>query len=462
MPVNSFENYPMSWKPALLDRTPPIYTKLAHELAEDIRRGFLKPGVQLPPQRELADFLDLHLSTITRTYKLCEERGLLCAKTGKGTFVASDVKTSDILLYSKENTELIEMGTVHPPYNDNEEIIEFIKKILVQPDMNHFLEYRSPGGTEMQRKTVSEKLKKINVTISPDNIVLATGSQNALCGALLGLFQGGDKIGTNSHSFSGLKSIAKMIGIQLVSLPENEGVLQCEALEKFCKTEKLKGLYFIPEYHNPTTHSLTNEERICITDTAKKLDLIILEDAINRMFRETSQLPLFAYAPEQTIHIFSVSKFLCAGLRMAYVSTPSRYKAALDTALYNMNLMVSPLNAEITNRIFNSPLFDKIIEGKRYELRERNKLVNCFLQEFQVYGEDTCSFRWLKLPEQWNSGLEFELFAKGIGVQVFCAEKFSVGNVISPKAVRICVSAPHTKECLEMGLEKLAKGLKRR
>lgn len=56
MPVNSFENYSMSWKPnkELLKR--PFYSSIAALLEHDIVNGFLAPGTKLPPQRELADF----------------------------------------------------------------------------------------------------------------------------------------------------------------------------------------------------------------------------------------------------------------------------------------------------------------------------------------------------------------------------------------------------------------------
>ena len=130
MPVNSFENYPMSWKPVISDRKGAIYTQLAEQLVKDIRNGLLKPGDKLPPQRELADYLDLHLSTVTRAYKLCEERGLICAKVGQGTFVSSDVNTSDTLLYANEELNFVQLGTVLPPYNGNQKVIEFIKSLL--------------------------------------------------------------------------------------------------------------------------------------------------------------------------------------------------------------------------------------------------------------------------------------------------------------------------------------------
>ena len=83
MPVNSFENYPMSWKPDLKNTTGPKYLALVKLLEEDIERGALKPGTKLPPQRELADFLDVNLSTISRAFKLCEQKGLLSASVGR-------------------------------------------------------------------------------------------------------------------------------------------------------------------------------------------------------------------------------------------------------------------------------------------------------------------------------------------------------------------------------------------
>lgn len=189
MPINSFENYPMSWKPVITDRKGAIYTQLAEQLAGDIRNGLLKPGDKLPPQRELADYLDVHLSTVTRAYKLCEEQGLICAKVGQGTFISSDVNTSDTLLYSNEEVNVIQLGTVLPPYNGNVKVIEFIKELLSQPDIQHFLEYRSPTGTYVQRKNFSTWAHTVNISAAPENILFAAGGQNAICATILGLFR---------------------------------------------------------------------------------------------------------------------------------------------------------------------------------------------------------------------------------------------------------------------------------
>ena len=92
MPVNSFENYPMSWKPDLSNTKPPIYLALVRQLEDDIKAGALKPGTKLPPQRELADYLDINLSTVSRAFKICEQKGLLSASVGNGTYIATVYK----------------------------------------------------------------------------------------------------------------------------------------------------------------------------------------------------------------------------------------------------------------------------------------------------------------------------------------------------------------------------------
>ena len=88
MPINSFDHYPLSWKPDLSRLSRPYYLSLARDLEEKILTGELPEGTRLPPQRELADYLDLNYSTITRVYNACRRKGLVYGVTGRGTFVA--------------------------------------------------------------------------------------------------------------------------------------------------------------------------------------------------------------------------------------------------------------------------------------------------------------------------------------------------------------------------------------
>ena len=124
MPVNSFDNYPMTWKPNLTNKKGPLYKELADLLEEDIKNGVLKPGDKLPPQRELADYLDVNLSTISRTFKLCEQKGLISGTIGKGTYISSDANVNSTLLNPAKTKNLIEMGAAHPTYAQNKYVIK--------------------------------------------------------------------------------------------------------------------------------------------------------------------------------------------------------------------------------------------------------------------------------------------------------------------------------------------------
>lgn len=134
MPFNSFENYPMSWKPSIDKSSRSLYKTLADKLEQDIVGGNLLPGIKLPPQRELADFLDINVSTVTKAFKECEQKGLLCAKIGSGTYVAFDALSNVRLLTDETPKHIIEMGATVPDYKANELLMQQLLGIVKEPD----------------------------------------------------------------------------------------------------------------------------------------------------------------------------------------------------------------------------------------------------------------------------------------------------------------------------------------
>ena len=79
MPVNSFDHYPLSWKPDKTKLTVPYYKSLSLDLEEKIRSGELKAGTKLPPQREIADYLDLTIRQLHGSMTFAARRGLSTA-----------------------------------------------------------------------------------------------------------------------------------------------------------------------------------------------------------------------------------------------------------------------------------------------------------------------------------------------------------------------------------------------
>ena len=113
MPVNSFDSYPLTWKPDKAKLTQPYYKALAENLEETIKSRRLAPGAKLPPQREIADYLDLNYTTITRAYSLCEKKGLIYGVVGRGTFVAPHWTEEAPASGTDSAAPFIEMGTIN-------------------------------------------------------------------------------------------------------------------------------------------------------------------------------------------------------------------------------------------------------------------------------------------------------------------------------------------------------------
>ena len=451
MPVNSFEDYPMSWKPSIDKTKKPIYQVLADQLKQDILNGVLLPGTKLPPQRELADYLDLNLSTISKAFKVCTLNGLLSAAVGSGTFVSYDALSNAYLLEDSKPKHLIEMGATLPDNDSYEPLLLQLKSMLQEQDYEKWFGYGRAGESLWQKDAAIKLIRRGGFETTVDHILFANGGQNAMAATLASLCRPGDRIGVDHHTYPGLKTVAAMLSLQIVPIKSDHDSMSPAAFEYACKHENIKGIYLIPDYHNPTTSCMPVMNRKAIGEIAKKYHQFIIEDATYHLHNEKPLPAIASFAPDHVIHIASLSKSIAPGLRLAYVAVPIRFKELISRALYNLNISVSPLLAELSARLIVSDQFEVLIQGHREQAISRNQVVNQYLADYPCLGPETGIFRWLLLPNK-ITGAEFETLAAEQGVQVYAAERFVVGNSCPERAVRVAVCAPKTIEELEKGL----------
>ncbi|SFC37065.1 PLP-dependent aminotransferase family protein [Bacillus sp. UNCCL81] len=462
MSINSFENYPMSWKPSIDKNKKPIYQAIAGQLEKDILNGVLLPGTKLPPQRELADYLDLNLSTISKAFKVCELKGLLSATVGSGTFVSYDALSNAYLLEDTKPKHLIEMGATLPDIASYEPLLLQLKNMLQESDYEKWFGYGRAGESLWQKDAAIKLILRGGFETTVDHILFANGGQNAIAATLASLCKPGDRIGADDHTYPGLKTIAAMLSVQIVPIKSENYEMSPNAFEYACKNDNIKGIYLIPDYHNPTASCLSIENRKKIAAIAKKYNQFIIEDATYNLLNEKPIPAVASFAQEHSIYIASLSKSIAPGLRLAYVAVPIRFKEAISKALYNLNISVSPLFSELAARTIVSNQFENIIKIHREETIRRNQVVNKYLSDYTCLGTETGIFHWLLLPGKLT-GAEFEKLAAQQGVQVYAAERFVVGKSCPERAVRVSVCAPETLEELEHGLmilERLLQDLK--
>jgi DNA-binding transcriptional MocR family regulator len=454
VPFNSFENYPMSWKPTLDKREEHLYQTLAGQLEFDIAAGVLKPGTKLPPQRELADYLDINLSTVAKAIKVCAQKGLLTATVGSGTYVAYNTLTSARLLSENRGADIVDMGATVPDASGNDILTEMLRKMAGESRAEKLFCYHQPSENLWQKEAAVSLMRYCGHHTEQDRILFANGGQNALTGVLAALFKRGQRIAVDAHTYPGIKTAASMLGILLEPVPQDEYGTDPNALELVCKNKKVNGIYIIPACHNPTTITMPQERRREIAQIAKKYDCVIIEDGTYQPL-SCGATSVSDFAPCRSVYIVSLSKFIAPGLRMAFLSVPTQYVSAVSDSLYSLNVAVVPMMAELSARVIASGRFEDILENHRICTQARNIIVDRWLPKECCRGGDTDIFRWLMLPEKY-SGNDFARLALAHGVRVYAAEKFAVGKTRPAHTVRLSICAPQDLEELERGLYILA------
>lgn len=450
MPINSFDDYPMSWRPTLKKMGKPLYIELSEQLQRDIESGILAPGTRLPPQRELSDFLDINVSTVSRAFKICSEKGLLTGTVGSGTFVTYNVYTN-LVNNAHEGRQAIELGSMTPETIQQDEMISLLREMLAEPDCGKYFQY--PHGTpDWQLDAAAMLLRRVGVAAPKDKILIASGGQNSIAAIFAALLGPGDKLGIDPLVYPGIKSLAKIFGVQLVPISQKNGEMSEEGIRYAVKNEGIKALYIIPDCQNPTCHTMSDSGRKMIAELAKEYGLLVIEDGITSLLDERPRNSVYAYAPENTVFFLSMSKSVSPALRIAYLAVPERYYSVLDNSLYNINLSQSALLLELSSRLIVSGRVDELLSRRAKGIAERNKAAEEILAGFELWGNSKCLSRWLVLPDGM-SGAEFENKAKECGVAVYGAERFAVGKDCPAGAARLAICAPDSIDELRKGLE---------
>ena len=318
MPFNSFDDYPMNWRPDRESLGKPYYVGLVDLLEESVRAGELPAGAALPPQRELADFLDLNPSTVARAYALARERGLVYGVTGKGTFVAPHAQ-SDLTITAEGADGLVELGMVTGFNQCDGLVADAVRTVAQRGYLSRLMDYSNPCGYPHHLEAGRRWLAWKGLRREPDCVVVTSGVQNALVVTLCALFRAGDRIAVDAYTFANFIELAKMMGIELVPVAGDADGMRDAALDALCRAVDVRGVYLMPSCANPTTVHMPLERRRRVAAVAERHGLVIVEDdfggTVERLDLELGRpvTPRFAdLAPERTVHVAETTNTLPA------------------------------------------------------------------------------------------------------------------------------------------------------
>ena len=171
--------------------------------------------------------------------------------------------------------------------------------------------------------------------VAADNLIVTTGSQQAL--DLLGktLISPGDKVIVEGPTFLATIQCFRLYGAELISAPIDGNGVKTDELEKLIAEHQPKFVYLIPTFGNPSGATLSLERRKAVLEMAVRHQTLVVEDDPygDLYFGDApppSLLNLSASVPgsrELLVHCGSLSKVLSPGLRVGWMIGPAELLA---------------------------------------------------------------------------------------------------------------------------------------
>ncbi|MBC7621140.1 MAG: PLP-dependent aminotransferase family protein [Candidatus Saccharibacteria bacterium] len=194
------------------------------------------------------------------------------------------------------------------------------------------LQYGATEGYQPLREQLASFMVSKGCTeVAPENLIVTTGSQQAL--DLLGktLISPGDKVIVEGPTFLATIQCFRLYGAQLISAPIDENGVQTDALEALIAEHKPKFVYLIPTFGNPSGGLLSLERRKKVLELAVQYDTLVVEDDPygDLYFNDApppSLLALSAQVPgsrDLLVYCGSLSKVLSPGLRVGWMVAPA-------------------------------------------------------------------------------------------------------------------------------------------
>ena len=233
---------------------------------------------------------------------------------------------------------LFPIGELHKIYDD-----------LLTPDNAAALQYTASDGLPELRAQVAARLTADGMPCTADDVLITQGGQQGLDLTAKLFVDAGDVIVTERPTFLGALIAFNPCEPNYVSVPMDEEGMDTDALERVLRTtERVKLIYTVPDFQNPTGRTLSLARRRRLVELAEEFDVVILEDTPYRELRyEGERFPSIKSLDTtgRVVHLGSFSKILAPGLRLGWaLAAPevlekmSLLKLAADTQNGTLNM----------------------------------------------------------------------------------------------------------------------------
>lgn len=289
------------------------------------------------------------------------------------------------------------------------------------------LQYGTTDGYIPLREMIARHTNRLGIGVSIDNILITSGSQQAL--DLLGkiFINHGDRILVENPTYLGAIQAWNAYGADYIPVALDDEGMDTRVLEEALRKGP-KFIYVLPNFQNPTGSTLTLERRKQLIKLADQYGVPIIEDDPYGQLRyEGDDLPAVELLDSQmrdktnaytgnVIYLSTFSKILAPGIRLAWVIAPTEVINKLVLAKQGADLHTSTFNQIVAHEVGQHGYLDRHVKLIQDTYRERRNVMLESLEEHMPNGVTWTNpqgglFLWVTLPEQLNT---FDMFKDAV------------------------------------------------
>ncbi len=269
--------------------------------------------------------------------------------------------------------------------------IEEACSYLLRHEPKRALQYSTTEGHPPLREYLAESMASYGIHHGPDNVLITTGSQQAL--DLIGkvFIDPGASVVTGGPTYLGAIQAWRAYEAEFVTIPLDEDGMRVDLIEDAINDTPIRYIYVLPNFHNPAGTTLPESRRRHLVEIARKHDLLIVEDDPYGALRYEGEdiIPIAALAPERTIYLGTFSKTLTPGLRIGWLVAPRAIRQRLVQAKQGADLHTSTFDQMIANDIAQRGILKAHVRKLRQIYGERR---NTMIDALTEFWPDGCSW----------------------------------------------------------------------
>ena len=267
------------------------------------------------------------------------------------------------------------------------------------------LQYGPTDGYAPLREWIAGSLSTEGSTILPEQILMTSGSQQAL--DLLGkvLIDEGSRVLVETPSYLGALQAFSVYRPEFKSVDTDEHGLVPSSLEGIAQGARM--LYALPNFQNPTGRSLSVERRQELVETCARLGVPLIEDDPygSLSYKGAPSPKMVAMNPDGVIYMGSFSKVLTPGIRLGYVCAPLPLVRRLELAKQAADLHTAQLTQMVVHEVVKDGFLDQHIPTIRQLYGDQCQAMLDAMQEHFPAGVSWTKpeggmFIWVTLPQQ--------------------------------------------------------------